>query len=1299
MQKVSKVLFVGMNSDDSINAIPPGDYTNARNLISANGGVSDNPLRENTRSTLLRENEELPDGNNTCIGTFEDRQSNRLIYFLHNDEGNHSIWYFDPETNSHILIIQSEYLGFEVLRKITGIGMINDILSYSDGNSPKSFNIQRAIDGLYDTGPDLLSQITLNRMYPMLPPSAEKDSDSGVVSNNISSDGWQFAARYIYEDNESSLFSPLSKLVLPAVYPTNTDSDNYISITQSVQDEVKDIIKRIQFAFVKNNNGEYRIFKDIPASGLSSYTVSFYNTESALTVAEIETLSINSVPISANSLALFKERIFTTLDSYDYQDVGTFSLALSQLQTSSTVSQVHLPGTSYTYGVVVFDEFGRTNGVISPVTISFNNITASGNTSVDGSSGLHKNVTWTISGTPPSWGRYYSIVRKPNNTVSSSCVIPVQVLFYKRDSDGTDRGASEVYDNGQIFHESHQNTWSQNLYLRIPDNTPISIDGTYKVRILQSKGQTRDVEAVQSVKGGNKLVTGNFGITSWASKSLIFLVRLEKYVEQPTELFYEIGQTYTITDGSFDTTTGSAYGDYYRVTQSNTGQAFTFNKINAGDLYSANPLDKLTDDLYWQTTTYSQSPTTASVSIDTVETSIEREKPGKGLFKKIAGAALSIGGGIVAGPAGAVAGSAVGGLIAGQPSSGGKATTISDVKRVFALDYTKLISDSGRAFVEVPNKIVSREPATVAYGERFIPNSKINGLNMFVDGNAYPLSPVRTPIRKIQAVDNVLLAIHEKAATSMYVGEAFINSVDGSSSLTKTTAVVGDDRLLGGGFGTLHPESVVEHDGKAWWFDAYSGEVLRYNNGLVPIGSVYKMKKYFREKGDLLVNGYGNVYGGYDPHLDTVFFTFNGGATVVESGIVATFTSGFENNSFVSSLSPWLQLDPGTSGASWTWVTDDDGAAYTQGSNYSDIIYQNIEASGSVQLTGLVEIDSACEFDIVWLDGTSIISTDNVITTLFPGTITVLANINMTVVAPSGVTGVGFRFIGTNPVNPNNCTIHNIDIATTVTAIATFDGSNFNNGDNVRMKVQYVSDVSGVPEEFQISVDGVTIFNGEITSNEISYMDFVYSGVNEVEFVKTGDSNGYMAITLLLLNDDSETIAFVDRPGYERWISEFDFVPEYYGKINSRFFSFLNGELWEHNVGEGYNNFYGQQYSSSIEHVFNGLSTRDVKDKILRNVSLESNESWDFSCETPRGQQTSLDADQFHQVENTFYADVLRDVNTNPALLKPGHTALRSGREMIDKAFTINIENDSTDLVTLDAINIGYLPFPGQRIK
>jgi len=304
-----------------------------------------------------------------------------------------------------------------------------------------------------------------------------------------------------------------------------------------------------------------------------------------------------------------------------------------------------------------------------------------------------------------------------------------------------------------------------------------------------------------------------------------------------------------------------------------------------------------------------------------------------------------------------------------------------------------------------------------------------------------------------------MLAISERNTTSLYVGDAFINTADGNEILTKTDGVLTKqgDRLLSGGYGTIHPESVVEHNGSVYWFDAHRGEVLRYNQaGLVPIGSTYKMASYFKTKGEAYLDG-GVVLGGFNPFL------------------------------------------------------------------------------------------------------------------------------------------------------------------------------------------------------------------------KIYYLTFV---------------------------DDNETVLFADVDGHERWVGYMpDFTPEYYCKANNRFFSFINGKIYEHGVTGGtYGSFHGASAAPcSIDTVFNEDYSRE---KILRNLSIESNSAdWDVpECTNVAGQETELEKAHFKRLNNVFYADWLRDKNTNPLLLKAGQLAIRGGKEMKAKSFDITLENDSTDKVQLEAINIGYLDASGHRI-
>ena len=53
------------------------------------------------------------------------------------------------------------------------------------------------------------------------------------------------------------------------------------------------------------------------------------------------------------------------------------------------------------------------------------------------------------------------------------------------------------------------------------------------------------------------------------------------------------------------------------------------------------------------------------------------------------------------------------------------------------------------------------------------------------------------------------------------------------------------------------------------------------------------------------------------------------------------------------------------------------------------------------------------------------------------------------------------------------------------------------------------------------------------------------------------------------------------------WPSFYSFIPDYMLGMNNYFYTFKGGNLYRHNVNETRNNFYGTQYNSKIQSVFN----------------------------------------------------------------------------------------------------------------
>ncbi|QDP66307.1 MAG: putative structural protein [Prokaryotic dsDNA virus sp.] len=73
------------------------------------------------------------------------------------------------------------------------------------------------------------------------------------------------------------------------------------------------------------------------------------------------------------------------------------------------------------------------------------------------------------------------------------------------------------------------------------------------------------------------------------------------------------------------------------------------------------------------------------------------------------------------------------------------------------------------------------------------------------------------------------------------------------------------------------------------------------------------------------------------------------------------------------------------------------------------------------------------------------------------------------------------------------------------------------------------------------------------------------------------------------------------------WPSFYSFLPDYMCGMNGFFYSWSGGNLYRHNTNPLRNNYYGVQYSSTIQSVFN-VEPQTIK--LFKTMSYESNDAW-----------------------------------------------------------------------------------------
>lgn len=187
----------------------------------------------------------------------------------------------------------------------------------------------------------------------------------------------------------------------------------------------------------------------------------------------------------------------------------------------------------------------------------------------------------------------------------------------------------------------------------------------------------------------------------------------------------------------------------------------------------------------------------------------------------------------------------------------------------------------------------------------------------------------------------------------------------------------------------------------------------------------------------------------------------------------------------------------------------------------------------------------------------------------------------------------------------------------------------------------------------------------------------------------------------------NKTLTFDEK--VKGWTSFHSYFPDFMVGMNNKFFSFNNGELYEHhsdNVAR--NNYYGTQYSSKISVMINDAPS-DIKE--LQTLGLEGNASWDavlkaFVSNSDDTIESTIASSEFVQKEGKWYAYARRnessgafdskstyglgtisDLTATTFVLNGGSTSLCIGDTIVrgSNSSQIGVITDiDGDLITLD---------------
>lgn len=164
----------------------------------------------------------------------------------------------------------------------------------------------------------------------------------------------------------------------------------------------------------------------------------------------------------------------------------------------------------------------------------------------------------------------------------------------------------------------------------------------------------------------------------------------------------------------------------------------------------------------------------------------------------------------------------------------------------------------------------------VRFSQPYIQNSLINGTNTFEAADEYPLPIENGEGTMLVRAGDVLVGIHKVETTAIYVGEGFINTSSGTSFLSKTEGVIGDDRKYLGGHGTTHQSSVVSRNSRVYFYDSRKGCIVRRAQDGLTIISDYGVKGLvaYLAKIHNADTANSKIVAGWDPQYDCYCISF-----------------------------------------------------------------------------------------------------------------------------------------------------------------------------------------------------------------------------------------------------------------------------------------------------------------------------------------------------------------------------------------------------------------------------------------
>lgn len=221
----------GMDTDTAIEFMDKVDYLSAFNI--RNTGTEKQELGYVTSvEGTIEIPYVLPLGINKCIGAKAFRNIRKAYGFIYNSQLEHLVLEYDFDANTLTKIFQNKVdSDGEDILKLTPSEYVEDMNMFGDelyflpsSRVPSKLNIKKLKDGEYGIVRE--EDISVIKAKPSVIPTYDYHTDSARQSNFIENQLIKFSVQYIYEDNQESVFSELSKVYVPERVDTSLGIQN-----------------------------------------------------------------------------------------------------------------------------------------------------------------------------------------------------------------------------------------------------------------------------------------------------------------------------------------------------------------------------------------------------------------------------------------------------------------------------------------------------------------------------------------------------------------------------------------------------------------------------------------------------------------------------------------------------------------------------------------------------------------------------------------------------------------------------------------------------------------------------------------------------------------------------------------------------------------------------------------------------------------------------------------------------------------------------------------------------------------